>query len=126
MPGFNMVQGIGCDIIEIGRIRASIARHGQHFLDRIYTPLEQEYCLKHRDPAPHFAARFAAKEAIVKALGTGFRNGISWQDIEIRKDANGKPTVHLSSKLSALQNSPQLMISISHCREYAVAHAVYL
>lgn len=119
-----MVKGIGCDVIEIGRIRSSIARHGQHFLDKIYTKAEQEYCFKHQDNAPHFAARFAAKEAIVKALGTGFRGGVTWLDIEISHDPYGKPLVKLSPALAAQFNQPQILISISHCREYAMATAI--
>jgi holo-[acyl-carrier protein] synthase len=121
-----MVQGIGNDIIEISRVRASIARHGSHFLNKIFSKQEQEYCQKHRDPTPHFAGRFAAKEAIVKALGTGFRHGITWLDIDIQNDDYGKPIVVLSQELKGLLGEPKLLISISHCREYATAFAVLL
>ena len=82
------ILGIGTDIIEIERIRQSIDNHGYRLISRIFTPKEQDYCLKHKDPIPHFAARFSAKEAIVKALGTGFTEHITWQDIEITKDVS--------------------------------------
>lgn len=121
-----MIHGTGCDIIEISRIRASITRHEKHFLDKVFTPFEQEYCLKFQDSAPHFAARFAAKEAVVKALGIGFRKGISFLDIEVRNDQFGRPQIFLSLKLKEMFNHPQILISISHCREYAVAFANYL
>jgi len=121
-----MAKGIGCDIIEISRIKKSIARHGQHFYDKVYSKREQTYCLKHADPAPHFAVRFAAKEAIVKALGTGLRKGIGWQDIEIINNSDGKPEVHFSNAVNELFSYPQVLISLSHCREYAMATALLL
>lgn len=121
-----MVRGIGCDIIEISRIRSSISRHGKHFLNRVFTPAEQEYCHRHRDAAPHFAARFSAKEAVVKALGTGFRNGISWLDIEIVQDSYGKPLVHFSPSLSTQFPHLSVQITMSHCREYAMAYALFV
>jgi holo-[acyl-carrier protein] synthase len=121
-----MVQGLGNDIIEISRIRESISRYKQHFLDRIFTNEEQLYCQKYKDDAPYYAGRFAAKEAVVKALGTGFRDGISWLDIEIRNDKLGKPEVFLSPAIASKFNSPKILISISHCREYAAAVALRL
>lgn len=121
-----MVRSIGNDIIEISRIRASVKRHGHHFLDRIFTPLEQEYCLRHKDPAPYLAARFAAKEATAKALGTGFSQGLSWQDIEIRNNVDGKPDIYLSEHMSDILKNPVLILSMSHCREYALATVILL
>lgn len=121
-----MVHGIGTDIIEIHRIRESITRHDKHFLDRVFTKDEQTYCQKYQDQAPYYAGRFAAKEAVVKALGTGFRDGISWLDIEIKNDSNGKPEVILSSALALRFKFPKILISISHCKEYATAVAIYL
>lgn len=120
-----MIQGIGTDIIEVKRIDQAIKRFEKRFLDRIFTAHEQEYCLRHRDSARHYAGRFAAKEAIVKALGTGFRNGISWIDIEISNDSNGKPKASFSNKLKQAYGDPQIMITISHCREYATSFALY-
>lgn len=121
-----MVRGLGNDIIEIARIRASISRHKDHFLNRVFTPSEQQYCLKHADPAPFFAGRFAAKEAIVKALGTGFSDGLSWLDIEIKNDPSGKPEVFLSAAANLRFGNPTLLVTISHCKEYASAVALWL
>jgi holo-[acyl-carrier protein] synthase len=118
-----MTEGCGIDIIEIDRIRESITRHGQHFLDRLFTR-EQDYCLKHSDAAPHFAGFFSAKEAIVKALGTGFGEYAHWLEIEIVHDTLGKPTVQLSQTLQQHFHSPMIMISISHCKQYATAIAI--
>jgi holo-[acyl-carrier protein] synthase len=120
----DSLQGCGIDIIEIDRIRESITRHGQHFLDRLFTQREQDYCLKHRDSAPHFAGHFSAKEAVVKALGTGFGEQAHWLEIEIVHDALGKPTIQLSQALQQRFQSPLIMISISHCKEYATAIAI--
>ncbi|MCF7852871.1 MAG: holo-ACP synthase [Simkaniaceae bacterium] len=118
--------GLGTDIIEISRIRDSIEEFEDKFLDRLFTPKEKEYCERHRDPAIRYAGRFAAKEAISKALGTGFGAELHWHDIEIVNDEKGKPSVHFSSSL--LQNHPDLKIelSISHCHTYAVAVALRL
>ena len=94
-----LILGIGNDIIEIERIRASIDNHGYRLISRLFTTDEQDYCLKHKDPIPHFAGRFSAKEAVVKALGTGFGEHASWLDISIVNDPSGKPNVYFSSKL---------------------------
>lgn len=120
-----MIQGIGNDIIEVSRIKSIIDRYHSRFLNRVFTPHEQKYCLSKKEPSLHFAGRFAAKEAIAKALGTGLRHGLSWQDIEIRNDPAGKPFVVLSEKFMKLFNSPSLMVTISHCHAYATAVAVY-
>lgn len=120
------MRGIGNDIIEVKRIHQAILRHGQRFLDEIFTPLEQTYCLRHQKSERHFAGRFAAKEAIVKALGTGFSAGIGWLDIEILNDHSGKPEVTLSESLNKRFDNPKILLSISHCKEYAAAVAVYL
>lgn len=119
-----MITGIGNDIIEIKRIDGAIQRYGQRFLDRIFTKAEQEYCLRHRESARHFAGRFAAKEAIVKALGTGFTRGISWLDIEILGDASGKPNATFSDTVTDMFPCLEVLVSISHCREYAAAVAI--
>lgn len=118
--------GLGSDIVEVDRVEASITRYGKRFLNRIYTPLEQQYCLKHRDAGRHFAGRFAAKEAIVKALGTGFSQGISWLDFEIENAPNGKPIVTLSEKAKEAYSDPKIELTISHCRTYAMAVAICL
>lgn len=118
------ILGIGNDIIEIARVKSSIERYSHRFLDRVFTQKEQEYCLRHRDSALNFAGRFAAKEAVVKALGTGFRGGLDWLDIEILNDGLGKPCVYFSDKAKEKLGEAEVMITISHCREYATAFAV--
>lgn len=118
------IFGIGNDIIEIERIRSSLTQYGQRFLDRLFTPQEQLYCLGHQDPAIRFAGRFAAKEAVVKALGTGFTQGVTWLDIEILNDPKGKPEARLSTRLQKQMGAMHVLLSISHCREYASAVAL--
>lgn len=120
------ILGLGTDILEIDRIRTSIEEHGEKFLNRLFTEEERRYCDRHQDPIPHYAARFSAKEAIVKALGTGFGKEISWQDIEIVKDPKGKPCVHFSPKLQLHLSSPAVLISISHEKHYVTATALWL
>ncbi len=120
------MRGLGNDIIEIARIKSSIEKYGEHFLNRIFTKAEQEYCSKYKESARHYAGRFAAKEAIVKALGTGLRNGITWTDIEILNNEHGKPEVTLSQKILDIFDNPIIHISISHCKTYATAVAIYI
>lgn len=115
--------GLGIDIIEISRIRSALESYGKRFLDKIFTPGEQTYCMTYKDPAPHLAGRFAAKEAVVKALGIGFRQGISWRDIAIARDTLGRPSVQLSALLQQRFPNVELLLSISHCRAYAAAVA---
>ncbi len=120
------ILGIGNDIIEIDRIRQAYASHGQRFLDRLFTPEEQAYCLKRQDPCPSLAGRFCAKEAVVKALGCGFGKDASWLDIQILSSSEGKPLVLLSPALNKRFNQPQLLLSISHSKENATAVALWL
>lgn len=119
------ILGLGNDIIEIDRIHGVMQRHGKAFLDKVFTKNEQEYCLRHKEPARHFAGRFAAKEALVKSLGTGLKTGLSWLDFEITNDATGKPQVNFSQKIKSEFNNPQFLITISHCKAYATATALY-
>lgn len=119
-----MTQGIGIDIIEVERISRVIVKYGKKFLDRLFTEGEQSYCLRHLKAARHFAARFAAKEAIAKALGTGIRENVSWLDIEIAHDEAGKPIVRLSDSVKAHFNDPEILLSMSHCHDYATAMAL--
>ena len=120
-----MIHGSGIDIIEVSRIRKALQRYGQRFLDRLFSSKEQNYCLRHQDASPHFAGRFAAKEAIVKALGTGFGSEVHWLDIEILNDALGKPVVHFSTRLRKPYLNANILLSISHCKEYATAMAIW-
>ena len=122
-----MIIGIGTDIVEIERIRHMIERHSDHFLNRCFTPGEIGYANRHRDSAVRYAGRWAAKEAVVKVLGTGFVQGITFHDIEVISLHTGQPTVMLSGE--ALQISQKLKITeikltISHAREYATATAI--
>lgn len=118
------IRGLGTDIIEIERIRNAFQEHGERFLERLFTQDERAYCARYNDPFPHFAGRFAAKEAIVKALGTGMRLEVTWQEIEIINDTQGKPEVFLSPRLRNQFPNIQLLLSISHCQAYATAIAI--
>lgn len=120
------IRGIGNDILAIARLRESIERQGEPFLNRLFTPSELDYCRKFDDPVPHFAGRFAAKEAIVKAFGTGFGKKIQWHDIEILNDEAGKPIVCLSQPLQEEFDHPLILVSISHCIEYAASVAIWI
>jgi holo-[acyl-carrier protein] synthase len=118
------ITGIGNDIIEIERIKKSIAHHGESFITRIFTTEEIIYCKKHKNPYPHYAGRFAAKEAVAKALGTGITAKIGWRDIAITNDKKGTPVVTLSLPLQETYNEITIHLSISHCKQYAIATAI--
>ena len=121
------ILGIGTDIIESLRIAQMIEKHGELFLNRVYTPHEIEYCSARKAATQHYAGRFAAKEAVLKALGTGWTRGIQWRDIEVHNDLGGKPSIVLSGgayELSVQQGIDEMLISISHCRNYATAYAM--
>lgn len=120
-----MIYGIGTDIIEVSRIDSNIIKHGQKFLDKVFTIEEQIYCKTFRHSAKNFAGRFAAKEAVVKALGTGISDGLTWLDIEILNDLNGKPYLVISNPLKERYENPNIQLSISHCNEYATAVAIW-
>jgi holo-[acyl-carrier protein] synthase len=120
-----MILGIGTDMIEIGRIEHSIEQFGQRFLDRIFTPGEIAYCQqKKKHAAESYAARFAAKEAGAKALGTGISRGITWKEIEVRRKPGGPPTLHLSGRALKRANDlgiGRLSLSLTHGRDLAMA-----
>ena len=122
-----MILGLGTDIVEIERIRAMIERHGEIFLKRCFTADEIAYADKHRDAAPRFAGRWAAKEAVVKVLGTGFVKGITFHDIEVRSLDSGQPCIQLSGgaqEIAAGLGISSVLITISHANLYATATAV--
>jgi len=124
-----MIAGIGTDIVEIERIRSMIERHGDHFLQRCFTPVEIEYAQRHRDSAVRFAGRWAAKEAVVKVLGTGFVEGITFHDVEIIALHTGQPIVTLSGEAGQIAKTlgiTEVKLTISHAREYATATAIGL
>jgi holo-[acyl-carrier protein] synthase len=121
------ILGIGTDIIECLRIAQMIEKHGELFLNRVYTPHEIEYCSARRAATQHYTGRFAAKEAVLKALGTGWTRGIHWQDIEVRNELGGKPLIALGggAREHCLQvGISEVLITISHCRNYATAFAI--
>lgn len=120
-----MVIGIGTDIIEINRIKNSIEKYGDNFLSKIYTPVEIDYCNSKANKFQHFAARFAAKEAIYKALATGWQKDLHWQDIEIANLPTGMPVANLKGKLKKfLSDDKELKISISHSNNYVTCVAI--
>ena len=122
-----MILGLGIDIIEVARIRASHEKFGERFVRRILLPAEIEYCLGHKDPGPFLAVRFAAKEAISKAFGTGIGAQLGWQDMEIRRKPSGEPYVVLHGggvKLIEERKGRHVLVSLSHTENYASAVAV--
>lgn len=119
------MKGIGCDIIEIERLAQVLDRHGEAFLAKTFTAEEQAYCLKYRHPTPHLAGRFAAKEAVAKALGCGFGKELAFLDVEIRANDQGKPEVLLSPEAARRFHHPNLLVTISHSRHYATAFALH-
>jgi holo-[acyl-carrier protein] synthase len=126
MMNGNAILGIGNDIIEIERIRKSMDTHGLRMLAKLFTTQEQDYCLKYQDPVPHFAGRFSAKEAVVKALGTGFGEHASWLDIIIINNSAGKPVVSFSTPLQKKLEGTTVLVSISHCQLYVTAFALWM
>ena len=122
-----MILGTGIDIIEVARVQASHERFGERFLNRILLADEIAYCLSHKNPGPFLAARFAAKEAVSKAFGTGIGAQLGWQDIEIRRKQSGEPFVVLhgrGKKLFKSRRAKRLLVSLSHTANYAAATAV--
>ena len=121
------ILGIGLDLVEIDRIRAVHRRHGSRFVDRVYTPEEQTRIARLNDPAPYLAGRWAVKEAVMKALGTGLTGGITWQDINVRRDPSGAPRVALSGAARGRARAlgmGRILVSITHGRDLAVAQAI--
>lgn len=119
-----MIVGMGVDVVEIRRIRSVIDRQPDRFLRRVFTAREQEYCRAHRDPAPHYAARFAAKEALFKALGTGWAKGVTWLDVEVERNDAGAPRLRLQGEAQRVAGSLQVRrahLSVSHGEDSAVA-----
>ena len=122
-----MILGTGVDIIEVTRIRGSYEKFGERFINRVLRPDEIRYCLSHRDPAPFLAARFAAKEAISKAFGTGIGGRLGWQDLEVARKDSGEPYVILHDQgrvLLAERGATQVHLTLSHTNQHAVAVAI--
>jgi len=119
-----MVIGVGTDLIEISRIERSIARFGEAFLQRVFTPGEVAYCEAKKNFAESFAARFAAKEAGAKALGTGISRGVSWRELEVRRKPGQRPELHLSGRaqeIAAGLGIKRLSLSLTHSRDVSMA-----
>ena len=120
-----MVIGLGIDIIEISRIKKSVEKYGDRFLNKVFTSEEIKYCNSKYNKYQHYAARFAAKEAVYKALASGWKEGLRWKDIEILNDSQGMPSINSSGKLqSFINNGTQLKISISHSENYVTSVAI--
>ncbi|MBN1914349.1 MAG: holo-ACP synthase [Parachlamydiales bacterium] len=114
-------KGLGIDIIEIDRIKRIITQYQDKFLHRIFTNEEIAYCQKKSCPFPHYAARFAAKEAVAKALGVGIGKHLSFLDIEVCHTSKGQPEIILSSKAKEHFPTMYFLLSLSHCQKYAIA-----
>ena len=122
-----MIQGIGIDIVDIERIKEAINKGGERFIRRVFTNLEINYCNKKRLKYQHFAVRFAAKEAVFKALGTGWQKGVRWVDVETLNDKLGKPMINLFGKVKELSHEMKIKrihVSLSHSANYAIAQVI--
>ncbi len=122
-----MILGIGVDLCEVERIEAAIARHGDRFLKRIYTETERAYCESKLNRMERFAGRFAAKEAAMKALGTGWRHGVAWRDFEVTRAPSGQPVIALhgvARQIAARLGVRRALVTITHVKSMAMAHVV--
>jgi len=122
------ISGLGNDLVRIQRFRAFLQKGKVAVLERLFTPAERSYCLSKKDPAPHLGVRFAAKEAFLKALGTGLRHGIRWQDMEVVRDEAGKPGLVLRGEAARLfyeGGHGRLLLACSHDGDYALATVVF-
>lgn len=119
----------GIDMVEVARIRAMLERHDQRFLERVFTKDEAAYAADHQRRPEHLAARFAAKEAALKALGTGWSSGVAWTEVEVCREPSGKPTLRLTGRaavIAAEQGITQWLISITHTEQHAMASVIAL
>jgi holo-[acyl-carrier protein] synthase len=124
------ILGHGIDIVETDRIKQLVDRHGQHFVERVFTETEHQYCSKNpKRYYEHLAGRFAAKEAVLKVLGTGWRGGIAWTDIEVLRDPSGQPKIKLTGECERIAKELGIVswhVSISHITTHATASAIGL
>lgn len=129
LPPGGIVIGLGTDLIECDRVAKVLQRQGDRFLNRVYTPDERAYCMQMKNPVPHLAARFAAKEAVSKAFTTGIGAELGWRSIEVRKGERGEPLVHLDDKGRALLEAlggTTVLLSLAHTGVYGHAVALLL
>jgi holo-[acyl-carrier protein] synthase len=119
-----MIEGLGIDLVEVGRIKKARQRWGERFLHRVFTPQEREYCLNKAHPEQSLAARFAAKEAVLKAIGTGHSGGIRWTDVEVSNNPRGKPEAKLGKRITRLIGDRRILLSITHTQDYSIAQAI--
>ncbi|HEY3625148.1 MAG TPA: holo-ACP synthase [Terracidiphilus sp.] len=123
----TMIVGSGIDLVEIHRIQDTVDRHGARFLNKVFTPAEQAYCLRKRNAAESLAARFAAKEAGAKALGTGMSRGVTWLEIEVVREPGGRPALRFHGRAAEVArrlNARRAALSITHSRDFAMASVV--
>ncbi|HEY1923913.1 MAG: holo-ACP synthase [Candidatus Acidiferrum sp.] len=123
-----MIVGLGVDIAEVGRMKTAIERHGETFLRRVYTAREQEYCERFKNKYERYAGRFAAKEAAMKALGTGWSRGVRWVDVEVVREKGGRPTMKLAgeaAKVAERMGVKNIALSITHTAEQAFAQVIF-
>jgi len=123
-----VIVGLGLDIAEIDRIEAAITRHGASLIERLFTPDEVSYCEKYKNRYERYAARFAVKEAAMKALGTGWRYGVRWRDIEVTREPGGKPGLRLDGVARAFADRlgvRQISVSITHSGNLALAQVIF-
>ena len=121
------IFGIGIDVVEVGRIASAIERHGDSFLGKLFTASERAYCDGQKKSALHYAARFAAKEAVSKALGTGIGGQAGWLDLEVARDPAGAPKLVLlgaAADFAKRHGITEIQISLTHARDYAAANAI--
>jgi len=124
-----MVLGSGVDIIEVDRVKHAIKKWGDSFLSKVFTDKEVAYSKKKRFAYQHLAARFATKEAVLKAFGGGWLRNLPWKDVEIVNDKNGKPEINLYGEARRVYNKKnikKIVVSMSHTKEYAVANAILI
>ena len=119
-----MIEGIGVDVVEVSRLKRAIDTWGIFFLHKIFTDRELAYAQAKKNPTPHIAARFAVKEAVAKALATGWSGGFRWKDVEVENDPSGKPSVVLHGRVREILMGSNVLVSISHSENVVVAFAV--
>jgi holo-[acyl-carrier protein] synthase len=123
-----LIVGLGVDIAEVARVKAAIERHGETFLRRLYTPAERQYCERFKNKYERYAGRFAAKEAAMKALGTGWSRGVRWVDVEVVREKGGRPTIKLAGeagKVAERMGVKNIALSITHTADQAFAQVIF-